>query len=514
MGGLLQVPLCLDAPTSVFQTVCPAGVGSLAAGAAAGAVAGAAVGDGAAVGVACAGAGAVGRAVGAGVGDGVCAAPQAESAATIKTPLMLFSKIDLKLNMLNQVYLKLFAVLAVAFASFSPLSGPATAFAAMADAPALALPADEAALTAASAITPTKTAPAAKPITATKPAPVGGFYAAPVPFAVTVRIPVEINIDSVYARNAPGWNAGLVQRLLKHHGYEAVARDTLGEWLLIVDGASRVWIHKDMAKISGDKDSLPVAEKAFSPGYLKSASVAGVPAMTARARQLYAAALKAGRAPNMATVVGDCNSEYMVFFGRLANGGTSLSASGQAGLSGVAARWGRSFYRASLATHGSFGAGTVLDATWADAKKCSPGENPVSCELRNSNASVVFLSLGTGDTFTWQNFETNYRAAIDTAIANRTLPILVTKADDLEFYQGGAPKGVINDTIRRLGAAYQLPVMDFAQATRALPEYGLMSEVVETPGGLRDMGAQRFHLNDAGLNLRIIMMLMTLRNVG
>ena len=508
------MPVCLDAPTSVFQTVMPAGVRSLAADAAAGA----AVADGAAAGAACAVGGVVGSAVGcatgAGAGDGVCAAPQPESATRISEKLRLFSKIDLKLNMLNQVYLKLFAVLAVAFATFSPLSGAAPAFARMADASAMALPADEAALTATSAITTTtKPKPAATPI-ATKTTPVGGFYAAPVPFAVTVSIPVEINIDSVYARNAPSWNAGLVQRLLKHHTYDAVARDALGEWLLIVDGTSRVWIHKDMAKISGDKDSLPVAEKAFSPGYIKGASISGVPAMTARAKQLYAAALKAGRAANVATVVGDCNSEYMVFFGRLANGGTSLSASGQAGLSSVAARWGKSFYRASFATHGSFGAGTVLDAAWADAKKCSPGENPVSCELRNSNASVVFLSLGTGDTFTWQNFEANYRAAIDTAIANHTLPILVTKADDLEFYQGGAPKGAINDAIRRLGAAYQLPVMDFAQATRALPEFGLMTEVVETPQGLKDMGAQRFHLNDAGLNLRIIMMLMTLRNVG
>lgn len=418
--------------------------------------------------------------------------------------------------MLNQVYLKLFAVMAVAFASFSPLSAVRPAFAAMADAPALNTPVDEAALAATSAITPTKTTPAPKPITTTKTAPVavGGFGAAPVPLAVSVRIPIEINIDSVYARNAPSWSAGLVQRLLKHHNYDAVARDTSAEWLLIEDGTSRVWITKDMAKINGDRQTLPVAEKAFSPGYLKGVSISGVPAMTARAKQLYAAALKSGRAAGMATVVGDCNSEYMVFFGRLANGGTSLSASGQAGLVSVAQRWGKSFYRASLATHGSFGAATVLDPTWADAKKCSSGENPVACEMRNSNASVVFISLGTGDTFTWQNFEANYRAVIDTVIANHALPILVTKADDLEFYQGGAPKGAINDTIRRLGAAYGLPVMDFALATRALPEYGLMTETLETPGGLRDMGAQRFHLNDAGLNLRILMMLMTLRGIG
>lgn len=491
----------------------PAGVWSLAAGVGDGATVGADVGA-AAVGAGAVCAGAAVFWVGASVGDGVCAAPHAESATSTSVALRVFCKIDLEINMLNQVYLNLFAVLAIAFAAFSPLSAAQPVFAVMADMPALNMPADEISLTATSAITTTKTKPAAKPITTTKAAPVGGFNALPVPLAVTTRIPIEINIDSVYARNAPGWNAGLVQRLLKHHNYDAVARDASAEWLLIEDGTSRVWITKDMAKINGDRYSLPVSEKSFSPGYLKSASIAGVPAITVRAKQLYAAALKAGRTAGMATVVGDCNSEHMVFFGRLANGGTSLSASGQAGLVSVAQRWGKSFYRASLATHGSFGASTVLDPAWADGKKCAAGENPVSCELRNSNASVVFISLGTGDTFTWQNFEANYRAAIDTVIANRALPILVTKADDLEFYQGGAPKGAINDTIRRLGAAYQLPVMDFALATRALPEYGLMTEVLETPGGLRDMGAQRFHLNDAGLNLRILMMLMTLRGIG
>lgn len=353
-------------------------------------------------------------------------------------------------------------------------------------------------------------AAAVKPV-----APASGFVnAAPTPFRIAATLPVTINIDSVYARNAPHWQAGLVNRLLKHHPYTAVARDGIAEWLLIMDGTSRQWIHKDMARIDGDRAVLPVAEGAYSPGVLPNARVQGVPALSPTARALYQAAVRGGRDPYLATVVGDCNSEGMVFFGRFGASGFSLSGSGQSALRSSAAKWARSFTRASVATHGSFSSATAQDATWADPKQCQAGENPVECELRRSNASVVFLSVGTGDQFSWQGFEPNYRRMIDTAISRKVLPVLVTKADDLEALQGGAPPGTINAIIRKLGAEYRLPVMDFWAATRGLPQFGLVNEVVETPQGLRDQGNQRFHLSDAGMNMRILQALLTLRNIA
>jgi hypothetical protein len=128
-----------------------------------------------------------------------------------------------------------------------------------------------------------------------------------------------------------------------------------------------------------------------------------------------------------------------------------------------------------------------------------------------SKASVVIISLGTGDTFTWQSFEANLRAVIDQAILARTAPVLMTKADDLESLQGGAPPGFINDAIRRLGAQYSIPVIDLWQATRGLPQNGLAREVREDPNrGVVDQGAQRFHLSDDGMNARILLTLQTL----
>jgi hypothetical protein len=155
-----------------------------------------------------------------------------------------------------------------------------------------------------------------------------------------------------------------------------------------------------------------------------------------------------------------------------------------------------------------------MDPLFANAEQCAAGEGPLACELRASKASIVFISLGTGDTFTWQDFEANYRRLIDTALLAGALPVLVTKADDLESLQGGAPAGAINGAIRRLGQEYQLPVMDFAQAAKRLPRQGLADEGHEIEGrGVVYLTDDRFHLNGYGMDMRMLMTLMTLNAI-
>ena len=219
--------------------------------------------------------------------------------------------------------------------------------------------------------------------------------------------------------------------------------------------------------------------------------------MTSRARLLYQQAVRAGKNPGMFTVAGDCNSESTAYLGRLAAGTFQLSR-GQEALQATVARFASSFSRASLATHGSFGTAAMFDPTWADPGQCSAGEGPLACELRVSKASIVFIALGTGDQFTWSDFETNYRAIIDYALKTGVLPVLVTKADDLES-QAGAASGAINAVIRRLGAEYNLPVLDFWAATRSLPNNGLVDE-----------GNQDFHMTPAASDTRILATLQTL----
>ena len=51
---------------------------------------------------------------------------------------------------------------------------------------------------------------------------------------------------------------------------------------------------------------------------------------------------------------------------------------------------------------------------------CLPAEGVFACELRLSNASIIFIQLGTGDRFAWKDYEATYRAMLETPDAEPT----------------------------------------------------------------------------------------------
>jgi hypothetical protein len=158
-----------------------------------------------------------------------------------------------------------------------------------------------------------------------------------------------------------------------------------------------------------------------------------------------------------------------------------------------------SLLRNSVAVNGGFRTRAMLDPLWADPKVCLKGEGPLACEMRITRAGIVFVGLGTGDQFEWEQYETHYRAILDYIVKKGALPILVTKADDLEFIEGGAQSGYINSVIRRLGSEYGVPVFDFAVGAKTLPN-----------GGLKDEAGNDFHLSTDGMGMHILGMIQVL----
>ena len=122
-------------------------------------------------------------------------------------------------------------------------------------------------------------------------------------------------------------------------------------------------------------------------------------------------------------------------------------------------------------------AAAMSDPDWADHALCDKNVGPFACEVWVSRASIVFIEVGTGDQYEWKEFEKNYRPLIAHALKKGALPVLVTKADDLEA-RNGAPSGYINNVIRTLADEYNVPLLDFWQATRALPNNGLIDEEI------------------------------------
>lgn len=318
-----------------------------------------------------------------------------------------------------------------------------------------------------------------------------------------------IHVDGAFARSLNTWSAPPVGRLLKFQCYRAVGRDTAAEWAYIEYGNAVVWVHRNDFRVK-EGAQLETLRALVPADLLTPTPVAvvarGVPQVSKEIKERYKKAVAAGRAADIVAVVGDCNSEPPVFFGRMAAGMVNLSQ--QPELWYAARFFSPSFNRPSQATHGSFSAGMAFDPAWSNPAVCD-SDGPLACELKRSNASIVVIALGTGDTFTWRDFEAQYRKIIDYAVKNNVVPVLMTKADALETQQGGASADFINATVRKIGTEYGLPVIDFAAAAKSLPNAGLVEERT-TEGKV----IEPFHINELAMDTRMVMTLQTLAQIA
>lgn len=362
--------------------------------------------------------------------------------------------------------------------------------------------------------------------------------------AANDEVTFTINVDIANVRSGPSRNHRVVSTASEGQVFYASARNVSADWVQVSanrNASADLWVFATLGDLSIAIDRLPVvaapaatpptptvtssppprtttatpvasASAASSSTTYAANAPAGMPSITPRARQLYAQGLARGRNASMFMIAGDSNSEYLQYFNRVSLGWHGVSAYPQ--LPGILARWEAGARRqdtnVSVSVRGGLSAAEMV-LPFSDPN-CASGESRFSCELRLSNASVVFIQLGTGDKFAWREFDTNMRTMINHAIAYNVVPVLVTKADGIEEYQGGAPSGYINTTIRKLAAEYQLPLLDFYTATRSLPTIPNpdLPHRPFTQNGLLDEWGYYFHLSDQAKSLRVLMTLLTL----
>lgn len=323
---------------------------------------------------------------------------------------------------------------------------------------------------------------------------------------------ITITVPAAWLRTEPSLVAP--RSALVSHGqfYDVIGRTADNRWWLLnlPNQRAAAWLLADLGAVyAGDMEAAAVltptltlprlpARRRMSARHSTPLPV-GVPSITPKHRALYRASAERGKDLGMFAVVGDCNSMPAVYLQRLATGAFDAHRLSPE-LQRVVQHFWRSFGRVSLAANGGLGAAAVMDPLWADGALCDVrrGETPFACELRHSRASIVFVGLGTQEQYTWREFEAHYRAIVEHALREGVLPVLVTKADDIEVFSG-APSQHINTVIRRVAREYDVPLMDFWAATRSLPNYGLVDE-----------GDKDFHLNAAGMDLRLLLTLHTL----
>ncbi|MCD4671986.1 MAG: hypothetical protein K8R77_04915 [Anaerolineaceae bacterium] len=186
--------------------------------------------------------------------------------------------------------------------------------------------------------------------------------------------------------------------------------------------------------------------------------------------EIYQRGLALGNHPNAFSKIGDCETHTTWFLYDFDQGSKAYNLGPYAELQSVVDHFEGSYERLSLATKQGFTAASLMTPLWANREKCENNESPLACELRTHQPSFAIVALGTNDASNPERFEENYRKVIETCIERGVVPILATKADDLEG------DGVINATIVQVSQEYDVPLWNFWAAIQDLPRQGLQKD--------------------------------------
>jgi hypothetical protein len=212
----------------------------------------------------------------------------------------------------------------------------------------------------------------------------------------------------------------------------------------------------------------PAPTATNAPGWWHDLPV--VPTLSERARQIYQAGLAKGNNPRAFAKAGDCETITDWFLVDFDRGPRFYGLGPYTDLQTTIDYFQGSFSRNSVAARRGFNAAALLTPFWADSTVCKPNETPLGCEFRLMRPSFVLIMVGTNDVAHKADFEHNLRQAIQFSLDQDVLPILATKADNLEGDES------INDTIARLAQEYGLPLWNFWRAVQPLPDHGLVED--------------------------------------
>jgi hypothetical protein len=196
-----------------------------------------------------------------------------------------------------------------------------------------------------------------------------------------------------------------------------------------------------------------------------------LPVVSAHAKALYQAGLAAGNNPRAFSKIGDCQNITSHFLGAFDSPQTYLLGPKFASLQPAIDQFKGMYARESASVRNGFNVAAVLSPMQADPAVCKSGENPVSCELRLNKPSIVVISMETW----WakkpaDEYEKYMRQILDLVIAAKAMPVLATKADNLEGDFS------INAALAKLAYEYDIPLWNFWKAVQPLPNGGLSED--------------------------------------
>jgi hypothetical protein len=160
-----------------------------------------------------------------------------------------------------------------------------------------------------------------------------------------------------------------------------------------------------------------------------------------------------------------------------------------------AGSWGRD----GIALDGGFNFPAIFTPLRADPELCDDGETPLACEIRLQKPSFIFISMEfVYEGRTAANYEEYLRQAVDYALSQNVIPILLTKADNVE---GGH---TINLATAQVAYDYDIPLVNWWRAAQPLTNHGLD---LDRDAGKRPEG---FHITYEAWSVRSYIGLQTM----
>jgi len=193
-----------------------------------------------------------------------------------------------------------------------------------------------------------------------------------------------------------------------------------------------------------------------------------VPVVSARAREIYEAGIARGNDPSHFSKVGDCQNITEAFMGIYDLPGRYSLPQGQEALQATIDAYAGSFGREGMSVKGGFNVASVLSPMWADPDFCQAGETPLQCELRLQRPVLVFISMEVWfEGRTPQAYEDYLRQIVEYTISQGAVPVLATKADNVEGDHS------INRATAQVAYDYDLPLWNFWRAVQPLKDHGI-----------------------------------------
>lgn len=282
-----------------------------------------------------------------------------------------------------------------------------------------------------------------------------------------------LTVSSAYVRAAPTVESEPVFSVFLGEKLAVLDDSGDGGWLRVSSGDAAGWIRASYGLV-GDAQTLRLPVQTDSDRPVPAGVVPGV---SERAIEIYRRGLKLGNSPRVFAKVGDCNTENGRFLAMFEAAGGYQLGSRFIFLQATIDNFAGSFGRTSVAAASGFSPAAELSAVWADPEVCEAGEGPLQCEYRLVRPSFALIALGTHYGPNIAEFESGYRQVIDESIRLGVVPILATKADDVE----GQDR--VNPIIQRLAAEYGLPLWDFWLAAQPLPGDGLAFDLIHLSYG-------------------------------